>query len=371
MNVEERRTTKMHHILCIAFLCLGATLVVEINCKAVINEVNIIDTGKPGTHEFVELKSTGETNLPLRGFKIVGISCSGKSGKVNLVVNLWNERMKSGFFTIGGSDVSNEDLKIPSDSIKFKSGFTDKKNVLSMSSFFVNDNKLSAIGLLYGEKNPFNEFKLTEKNREIVIDDKLKGVLKKSLVYLVIYGDRKACDKCDFFEMIHDDFANKKYTLRDFSKNIENNVISLNRCTLERYGFLPEKFKLGSLTPGKANDCSGPHFILEDNILEATPLVHSSIISEFDDLDSASDQPQCTSTIDISEYSQLSADSIVHAIDLANKTSQNDACTSMLLYPDGGNILQTVINANNRKRHISSAPDYSDENEWDTEKNFR
>lgn len=240
-----------------------------------------------------------------------------------------------------------------------------------MSSFFVNDNKLSAIGLLYGEKNPFNEFKLTEKNREIVIDDKLKGVLKKSLVYLVIYGDRKACDKCDFFEMIHDDFANKKYTLRDFSKNIENNVISLNRCTLERYGFLPEKFKLGSLTPGKANDCSGPHFILEDNILEATPLVHSSIISEFDDLDSASDQPQCTSTIDISEYSQLSADSIVHAIDLANKTSQNDACTSMLLYPDGGNILQTVINANNRKRHISSAPDYSDENEWDTEKNFR
>lgn len=361
----------MHYSLFKTFLLLSATFFVEINCKAVINEVNIIDTRKPGTHEFIELKSTSETNLALRGFKIIGISCNGNSGKVNLVINLWNERMKNGFFTIGGSDVSNGDLKIPSDSIKFKNGFTVKKNVPSVSSFLVNENELSAIGLLYGEKNPFNEFKLTEKIREIVIDDKLKDILKKSLVDLVVYGERKACDKCEFFEVIHDDFANKKYTLRDFSKNIENSVISLNRCALERYGFLPEKFKLGSLSPGKENDCSGPHFILEENILDATPLVHSRIISDFDDLDvvSNSDQLQCTSSIEISDYSQLTADTIEHAIDLANQTSQNDACAPLLLYPDGGNILQTVTHANNRKRHMSSVADC--ENEWDNEKNFR
>lgn len=48
------------------------------------------------------------------------------------------------------------------------------------------------------------------------------------------------------------------------------NDIYLNRCTIENTGFLPEMLKLGDPTSGAENDCTGPHFILEENMAEAT-----------------------------------------------------------------------------------------------------
>lgn len=75
LNIDEVRSTiKMYRELFIVLFWLSAIYIVEIqtNCKAVINEVNISDTRKPGTREFVELKSTCEENLPLRGYKTWG-----------------------------------------------------------------------------------------------------------------------------------------------------------------------------------------------------------------------------------------------------------------------------------------------------------
>lgn len=138
-----------------------------------------------------------------------------------------------------------------------------------------------------------------------MINDKIKGLLTQSLVDLVVYGENEACNKCKLIEEIRSDFTNKKYTLREPIKNIDNNDVSINRCALESYGFLPEKFKLGNPTPGKENDCSGPQFILEDKILEATPQVHSNTVSEFDydDFGGASSSKSCTSTIETVDYS--------------------------------------------------------------------
>lgn len=110
------------------------------NCKVVINEINTIDPKRSGTKEYIELKSTCEIDVPLRGYKLIGFECFRSSAKIGLVVNLWNERIKSRYFTIGGSGV-NANLKVPNDNIKFS----------NESGFFTNQ-KLSAIGLLYRDK---------------------------------------------------------------------------------------------------------------------------------------------------------------------------------------------------------------------------
>lgn len=45
--------------------------------------------------------------IPLRGYKIIGITGQPNSGTIDLIVTLWNERTdENGFFTIGGSEVS-------------------------------------------------------------------------------------------------------------------------------------------------------------------------------------------------------------------------------------------------------------------------
>lgn len=352
-------------------LCI---ITAQCRCKAVINEINFIDPRKPETKEFIELKSTCEEDLPLRGYKLIGFNCQAKSGKVALVVSLWNERMKNRFFTIGGSDVDTADLKIPDAKIRFKDGFPSKNKVQQLTNFLSSENRLYAIGLLYGEKQVFNEFKLTEKIRELVIDTKLIDILKKHLVDLVVYSENNACDKCTLFEDIHSDFFGKKYTLREFSTNIEKKDITLNRCALESFGFIPEKFKIGLPTPGKPNDCSGPHFILEDNLLSAIPpvLTHS-FSDDYDDLTGAScsAQPECFSSIEPSDYNQITEQGIEQALHNANSSAANNICTPLLLYPDGGEVLQTIVNDNNRKRHMSSDADYSEDFEWKTIKYFR
>lgn len=364
-------------VVYIAFLINAICIVrVQGNCKAVINEINVIDPMKPENHEFIELKSTCEENLPLRGYKVIGFNCVGSSGKVQLIVNLWNERMTQGFYTIGGSEILFANMKIPNDNIKFKNGFQKaKSNIPSVSNFFVSGNKLSAIGLLYGEKDTFTDFKLTEKKPELMINDKLIEILKKNLVDLVIYAGEEACDKCALFENLHEDFSNKKYTLREFVTNKDRNDISLNRCAFEGIGFIPEKFKIGIPTPGRKNDCSGPYFIIEDNILQAVQPVpiHSVSQDNYDDLNEVScpNEPECSSSIDQTDYRRLSSQGVKNAIHGANLTSTSSSCTSSLLYPDGGNVAEAIFRENSRKRHTSADIDYSDELEWETTKYFR
>lgn len=188
-------------------------LIFHVQSSVVINELNIIDPKKPETHEFIELKSVNGESVSLRSYKIVGCNCKSSSGTIELVVTLWNQRTnENGFFTIGGSQVSEANLKVPNDYIRFRNSFAPK-SVPSLSNFIINGNKdVQAIGLLYDDQrlNPFDEIVLTKKNNYIRIDDKITELLKKYLIDLVIYGETKACDKCNLFEIIHEDFAQYK-----------------------------------------------------------------------------------------------------------------------------------------------------------------
>lgn len=172
--------------MALIFLAIACFIItVSSECGVVINELNKIDK-IPESASFIELKSTCES-VSLRGYKLIGFQCHGTTGKISLVANLWNARTKNRFYTIGGSEIDS-DMNIPSDNIKFTSGFkSSKKTVQSVSNFFVQQ-KLNAIGLLYGEKQAFNEFKLSEQRNEIVINDEHIEILKKYLIDIVVYG---------------------------------------------------------------------------------------------------------------------------------------------------------------------------------------
>lgn len=133
-------------------------------------------------------------------------------------------------------------------------------------------------------------------------------------------------------------------------KQIEpKKVVSLNRCAVESSGFLPEKFKIGNPTPGKANDCTGPHILLE-NIVPAN--VYSD---DFDDTEEASCSLQPTSACAANQ----SDENIEEEIRMLNETAVKDTCTISMSYPDGANIASNINQENARKRQISVANDYS------------
>lgn len=149
--------------------------------------------------------------------------------------------------------------------------------------------------------------------------------------------------------------------------------ISLNRCAAESEGFLPEKFKLGNPTPGNENDCSGPHFILEDHILDVIDPVNtqSPYIDDFDDLDGASCSNSYTSSIEQIEYNRVNSTFTKQAVSRANDTVRRDVCLDSMANPDGGNIGMEIEQENHRKRHISDENGYSEKLEWKITSHFQ
>lgn len=289
-------------------------------------------TKKARKKEFIELKSTDDKDVPLRGYKLIGFNCRSNTGTIDLIITLWNYRMnKEGFFTIGG-ELSRADLKIPSDCVKSKSDFENNRAV----GFFANKD-VHAIGLLHDKRklNPFSDFVLSKKQPSIKINEGILAQLKDHLIDLVVYGDAEVCQECKLFEKINNEFVTKKYILREFPKNAAQEDISLNRCAVESHGFIPEKFKLGNPTPGKHNDCSGPHFLLEDHI--------PSVVSEYcDNCDESEDQ--CSSTCNVDQPISSDDNNIIEQeIESANQTTTKDVCTSLMLYPDGTNKVMNIV----------------------------
>lgn len=339
---------------------------VECDCKVVINEVNVFDPQKPGNKEFIELKSTCDEDIALRSYKLIGFNCQSVSGTIDMIVTPWNHLLKNGFFTIGGTEVSKADLKIPSDYIKLKSDFDTGKKVQQTITNFLMGKNVRAIGLLHDERknNPFDKFKLSKKQPSIKIDDEILEQLKEYLEDLVVYGESNSCSKCEIFEKIKNEFS-QKYILRDFTMKTD---ITLNRCTVQSSGFLPERFKLGKPTPGEMNDCTGPRFILEDQIVVSAT---SCYVDDYDNLDCASCSNQNECTASIRQINMDDTSTIEQAIDAANRTSNDDICTPLMMHPDGSNTALTVVQENSRKRHIGLEEDYSQEQDWQTVKFFR
>lgn len=380
MNVNVN--SKMQWIILILFVFsfIGS---IKCNCKVVINEINLVDSKNPKETDYIELKQTCSAGdrMSLKGYKLIGFSCKSNSGIIDIVGTLWNFRMnKTGFFTIGGSKIENTDVKIPNVMIKSASSFSKvKMNSLSTNFLTISNTEVRAIGLLFDEGNFFKDIVLQEKKQFLPIKEKITDTLQKYLVDLVVYAGKVPCNKCEFIEKIHSDFFERKYVLRDMQFNLDNNEVTLNRCTIENTGFGPEMFKPGKPTPGAQNDCKGPYFILEDNILEATGPLNDhftypddiDIDHEFENSCESQSQPTCTSSILPSDYSQTSSYSIAKTVHQLNVSSTTNTCTDLMLSPDAAHVSTILDQENRRKRKIGIDTDYSEENEWSTTKYFR
>lgn len=360
-------------ILKTCFLILFTAELFSAECIVKINELNVIDPEKIEKKEFIELK-TDCKDMPLRGHKVIGIKAGKKKGSpssIVLVATLWNQKFSGDLYTIGGISVEKSDMKISSDFIKFRESWNNKNNLISITNFLENGKTdIYAIGILYNKNDPMSTIQLEKNKNSIIIDDKLNEFLKNNLIDLVVYSEKSDRDRCDIFEELHPPFAQKKYTLREFSFK-RGSDISLNRCTIESDGFVPEKFKIGKPTPGLENDCSGAYFIFEDRIQEILPNFISSVdidVNDEHDIDSLDNT--CTSSIRPAHYDLATDEQIEKVLTAANAESSTNQCTMQQLYPDGGNLAEEVDHGNRRKRRLSSEKDYSEKLEWETEDYF-
>lgn len=343
----------------------------------VINEINVIDPFKPEKREFIELKSTipvpkGKT-VALRGYKVVGISAGDNGAEIELVVQLWNAAIgEKGYYTIGGTAVPEANLKVPNDFIQFRQQLIGSS--FSLFNMVNNGNKrLNAIGLLYAkESEKLSAFFLKGGQDVLKVDNDIKELLKKYLVDLVVYGKLDARERCNVYEYIYPDLIHKKrYALREFPLIRNDDDITLNRCTSEPNGFMPEKFKIGKATPNASNDCSGSHFILEDHILDVTTPLGHGYSSELT-MDESAPEAGCSSRIAPSEYHSVTEERVSKILAEERKSNENDVCTARQLDPYGAEIVEDIERSNAKRRRISSDPDtnYEEEYEWETEKHF-
>lgn len=264
-----------------------------------------------------------------------------------------------GFFTIGGAEIVEADIKIPNVMLKFQSSFQKVRTQTSISTFLTSvKSDLRAIGLLYNEGNPFGDIILSDRANLLPINDKIIGILTEYLIDLVVFAGKTPCDKCELIEKIHNDFSRRKYVLREVQFNDADDEISLNRCAIENSGFLPEMFRLGKPTPGAENDCTGPHYLFEDNIPEATAPVNVNFRYpedediEFDETCVQQAHSDCSSSIPQSDYTQTTTDSIAKSINQQNVSSMSNACTTMMLRPEADDNVSIIQLENRRKRNI-------------------
>lgn len=182
---------------------------------------------------------------------------------------------------------------------------------------------------------------ITKEKPFLIIDSKLQEIIRANLADLVVYTRKAPIDSCELFTSLHENFKNKLYVLREFDNSQKDRT--LNRCSLYGKAFTPEKFKLGAPTPGRENDCNGPHFFLETILPELNdPIQNQPIdshdVDKFDSMFEQSDSPKCTSSVPASIYQSLPDDTIEKIIEHESEIASTSSCSALNLAANSGNI---------------------------------
>lgn len=367
-------------IFAFVVICVGLKISGE-DCDLVINEVNTGSPERLKKKDFIELKMICDSEQPksksLQGYKIIGISADSGTMSIDLVVSLWNSKInEKNMFTVGNDGVSNVDMNCKSHSVSYRNKLTGDTQTLS--SFLNKGNKnIHAIALLYKESYAFQEIALTQKNPIIIVDDKLRELIKSNLIDLIVYARKAPYDNCDLLKNLCDEYANKEYILREFDNNNEQGMDrTLNRCSFDRSKFIPEKFKLGSPTPGADNDCSGVNFFLENHLSQLTNTLKNKVfddenIEHINEIAEKNDGSQCFASVDASAYEQVPDDAIENEIVKEIESANANTCSALNLGPNDGNIADQLDRSNRRKRRLSETVNYEEENEWETMSYFQ
>jgi hypothetical protein len=158
--------------------------------------------------------------------------------------------------------IENANIKTDNVVLKFRHKFLKGQHLLT--SFINNGNKyLNAIVLLYNKDGkPLADLELTKKNPYLRLDNQLTEIIQNNLMDIVVYGRRAPFERCSYYERLAPQLSGRKYALKEYGTP-NGPDCSLNRCTISTDSISPEAFKIGSLTPGADNDCTGIHFIIQ------------------------------------------------------------------------------------------------------------
>lgn len=211
------RKKAFYDILFIVIAIFIASVQCQNDCNLVINEINTRSPTMLKNQDFIELKmlcGSARKSDSLQGFKVIGISTGFDKGKevmtIDFVVNLWNEKLKSGsdFFTMGTANVPNVDLKTESPYFAYRNQFT--KNSQSLISFFNKDNNhLYAIAIVYKKGYSFPDLVINAKKPFIVINSDIQDLIATNLVDFIVYGTKAPYDNCKLFVNLCSDYGKK------------------------------------------------------------------------------------------------------------------------------------------------------------------
>lgn len=341
------------------------------DCSVVINELNSNDPVKPERKEFIELVSfcNGyKKEHTLQGHKLIVLTTgTGNAIRpqpepllIETVITLWNQKTdKNGFFTIGGKLVSEAHMKIPNPCIQYRTLYSNNPLPdMTESNFIQNGNNyINAVALLYS-RTPLPDIKLSHTHPYLTVTKKLQSLIKSSIVDFVVFGRRTNDERCAIFEEWLPQFVERRYLLRNYDTTTTGDM-SLNRCSTETKGFLPYSFRLGTPTPSKENDCSGPAFIMEDQLIDVVDPSYSFVNPR------RSTEAECTS----SSLLPISSARLEQAISAALNATHVDQCD--VRNPEGSSHQLVMDVANERKRKFSNNTNYADVFEWDTEEYFK
>ncbi len=252
-----------------------------------INEVNMDTPRASDSDEFIEFKITATSkneNCNGNNYKAIlvrGISTK-EAGQTDLFAILGGmEPNKNGYIIIGSPSklgiLANVTLQgtWEQSNIYYPAKFNTysgeyARTQLSLFDVLPNGNKFpEGLILIKVDGEPaqkiYNSFQSLKYGYGRTFNKQMKELIKPYIVDLVVFSRRAKFNKCSLFEDFVEEYKGKQYVLTDYdSEEIGDRTV--NRCTELLDPFLPKSFKLGKPTPGKDNDCSGPHFILSEEI---------------------------------------------------------------------------------------------------------
>lgn len=157
--------------------------------------------------------------------------------------------------------------------MSYRNKFTG--NSQSLHSLFNKDSEhLHAIAIVYKKSYSFPEYSdkfqiaINSKKPFININSEILEIIKSNLVDFIVYASKSPYDNCKLFTDLYSEYAKKEYILREFGNSKGSGKDrTLNRFALDGIAFSPDKYKIGTPTPGKENDCNGKQFFFLDQFL--------------------------------------------------------------------------------------------------------
>jgi hypothetical protein len=270
------------------------------SCSLRLNEINVDGPEKEESAEFIELKKVNcETNTPSMEYYYIIIVKEYDSNFNKPIIVFSADLTKtifpqsSEFFVIGAPSI-NPDLSFSSNHVTFRKKFRTPLQIAlqlqidyekrQLTDAIENGNQVPLAVMLLKENDakqlgakqlmmPFPEATRRSKvfAKPIVITDEYGTIIKNSIVDMYIFSRRSFINSCNFFKEISFAISSSKhYQIGTEYDVVGHKDVSVNRCPREGEAeseiFMYTHFKLGTKTPHRINDCTGVHFIINENV---------------------------------------------------------------------------------------------------------